>query len=89
MSKKAAQFQLAYSEAQALHIAALEYLRANDVTICGELVTGSYSPNSQLDSTARLAIRLNRYLLGGAHYNNRVAYDSGVSIIAASRSKAS
>lgn len=86
MSKKSAQFELAYSEAQALHIAATEYLRANNVTICSELVTGDYAPGSQLDVTARLAIRLDRYLLGSAAYNHRVGYDSGVAVIHAATS---
>ncbi len=76
-----ADFTLGQSEAQALHVAALEYLRANDVSICGEIVTGNYAPNSQLDITVRQVIRLNRYLLGGKHYNNRVSYDHGVATI--------
>ena len=72
--KQNASFELSHSEAQALHIATLEYLRVNSVSVCGELVTGKYEPASQIDSTARLAIRLNRYLLGGAHFNHRVSY---------------
>lgn len=80
-----ADFTLTYGEAQALHVAALEYLRANDVSICGETVTGNYAPNSQLDITVRQAVRLNRYLNGGAHYNHRVSYDSSVASIRASR----
>lgn len=72
--KQNASFELSHSEAQALHIATLEYLRANSVSICGELVTGKFAPASQVDSTARLNIRLNRYLLGGAHFNHRVSY---------------
>ncbi len=80
--KQNAKLDLTYEQAQAAHIAITEYLRdGHGVTICGELVTGKYSPNSQLDASARLAIRLNRYLLGGKHYNNRVSYDSGVAAI--------
>ena len=75
--RQSANFELSYEQAQALHIALIEYLRHSigEVTICGELVTGKYSPNSQLDQTVRLAIRVNRYLLGGKHYNHRIAYD--------------
>ena len=73
--KQNASFELSHTEANALHIATLEYLRAvANVTICGELVTGKFAPASQIDNTARLAIRLNRYLLGGAHFNHRVSY---------------
>ena len=83
--KQNAKLDLTYEQVQALHIAACEYLLVNGVTICGELVTGNYAPASMLDSTARLAIRLNRYLLGGKHYNNRVSYDSGVAAIVRSQ----
>ncbi len=72
--KQNASFELSHSEAQALDIATREYLRANNVSVCGELVTGKYAPASQLDITARLVIRLMRYLLGSATYNHRVSY---------------
>ena len=76
LASRPALFGLTYKQAQAAHIAITEYLRdGHSVTIRGErVVTGKYAPNSQLDASVRLAIRLNRYLLGGKHYNNSVVY---------------
>lgn len=72
--RQSAEFTLTYEQAQGAHTAMLEYLLVHDVTVCSELVTGKYSPNSQLDCCARLAIRMSRYLLGGEHYNHRIGY---------------
>ncbi len=71
-------YQLTPGQARTLRIALVQSLQTYGVTMIGETACRQggerYAETSLIDSMVREHVRLNRYILGGKHYNNAVSY---------------